>query len=221
MKKLILATALTVIPTAIFANPYDRKQIMQAPQAEFQIAMENDFYRYTAKMKAANFFIEPDSRSQAIFERIKEQAIKQNPQAKNWNWMFFGDLQNRFNAFGGLYGKVILGSNLFDKSLFTDDELAFVISHEVVHSLKEHAREKYNLNDGSANYIALSQMLELEADFLALDLVQNANYDPKKSLGYLRKMRNFYGLFKTQQGGENASHPSIALRYDRLQEFLN
>ena len=107
-----------------------RPQSMQVPQAEFQLAMEKDFARYMADMKTANFYVEPDGRSKAIFERIKQQAIKSHPEAKSWNWVLFGDLQNRFNAFGGLYGKVILGTNLFDKNLFSDDELAFVIKNK-------------------------------------------------------------------------------------------
>lgn len=220
MKKLIIASVLAIFPTLVFAEYTHREQTMQVPQAEFQLAMEKDFARYMADMKTAKFHIEPDQRSKAIFERIKSQAIKQHPDSKNWNWVFFGDLQNRFNAFGGLYGKVILGTNLFDPLLFSDDELAFVIAHEVVHSLKDHAREKYNLNDGSAEYIALAQTVEFESDYLALDLIKSANFDPKKSLGYLRKMRNFYGLLKVQQGGDNATHPSIAVRYERLHELV-
>lgn len=220
MKKLFFASVLAIIPTVVFADSHNRKQIMQVPQAEFQLAMEKDFARYMSDMKTAKFYIEPDERSKAIFDRIKQQAIKQHPEAKSWNWVFFGDLQNRFNAFGGLYGKVILGTNLFDQALFTDDELAFVIAHEIIHSLKDHAREKYNLNDGSADYIALAQTVEFEADYLALDLLQKANYDPKKSLGYLKKMRNFYALLKVQQGGDSATHPSIAVRYERLYEVL-
>ena len=220
MKKLFFAYVLAIIPTVVFADFHNRKQIMQVPQAEFQLAMEKDFARYMADMKTAKFYVEPDQRSKAIFERIKKEAVKQHPEAKNWNWVFFGDLQNRFNAFGGLYGKVILGTNLFDQSLFTDDELAFVIAHEVIHSLKDHAREKYNLNDGSSEYIALAQTVEFEADYLALDLLQKSNYDPEKSLGYLKKMRNFYALLKVQQGGDSASHPSIAVRYERLHELL-
>lgn len=220
MKKLFFASILAIIPTVIFAASHNRKQIMQVPQQEFQLAMEKDFARYLSDMKTAKFYIEPDQRSKAIFERIKKQAIKQHPQAKNWNWVFFGDLQNRFNAFGGLYGKVILGTNIFDQSLFSDDELAFVIAHEVIHSLKDHAREKYNQNDGSAEYIVLAHTVEFEADNLALDLLKKANYDPKKSLGYLRKMRNFYALLKVQQGGDSATHPSIDVRYERLQKIL-
>ena len=220
MKRLFFASVLAIIPTLVFADPPNRNQIMQVPQAEFQLSMEKDFARYLSDMKTAKFYIEPDQRSKAIFDRIKKQAIKEHPQAENWNWVFFGDLQNRFNAFGGLYGKVILGTNLFDQALFTDDELAFVIAHEVIHSLKDHAREKYNLNNGSAEYIALAQTVEFEADYLALNLLKKANYDPKKSLGYLRKMRNFYALLKVQQGGDSATHPSITVRYERLQEIL-
>lgn len=220
MKKIIFATTIAVISTVSFAGPQSRQQVMQMPQAEFKRIMEKDFSNYMSDMKKANFYLEPDERSKTIFERIKIQAIKQHPEAQNWNWVFFADLQNRFNAYGGLYGKVILGTNLLDKSLFTDDELAFVIAHEVIHSLKEHAREKYKLNDGSAKYITLSHTLELEADSLALDLLKKADYDPKKSLGYLRKMQNFYALIKIQQGGNDSSHPSIAMRYKRLNEIL-
>lgn len=218
--RLLLAMAV-LSSTTSQAKQIDRHQSMQVPQAEFQLLMEKDFARYTADMKTAKFHVEPDARSKVIFERIKKQAINTHPEAKSWNWVMFGDLQNRFNAFGGLYGKVILGTNLLDKNLFTDDELAFVIAHEVIHSLKDHAREKYNRNDGSDEYIALAQTIEFEADYLALDLLREAGFDPNKSLGYLRKIRNFYALLKVQQGGEQSTHPSIADRYDRLNKILN
>lgn len=221
MKMGFLLAMMVFSMTYSHAKPSARPQSMQVPKAEFQLAMEKDFARYTAELKSAKFYIEPDKRSNAIFDRIKKQAIKQNPEAKTWNWMFFGDLQGRFNASGGLYGKVILGTNLFDQSLFNDDELAFVIAHEVVHSLRDHAREKYNRNDGSNEFIALAHAVEFEADYLALDLLKQAGYDPKKSLGYLKKMRNFYALLKVQQGGDHATHPSISDRYDRLNKILN
>lgn len=221
MKIRLLLAMVALSATYTHAKPSARPQIMQAPQAEFQLIMEKDFARYMADMKTANFYVEPDSRSKAIFERIKQQAIKSHPEAKSWNWVLFGDLQNRFNAFGGLYGKVVLGTNLFDKNLFSDDELAFVIAHEVIHSLKDHAREKYNRNVESDEYIALAHAVEFEADYLALDLLRKAGFDPNKSLGYLRKMRNFYALLKVQQGGDQSTHPSIADRYDRLNKILN
>lgn len=219
--KIRLFLAMAVLATTYtHAKQPARPQNMQVPQAEFQLAMEKDFARYMADMKTANFYVEPDSRSKAIFERIKQQAIKSHPEAKSWNWVLFGDLQNRFNAFGGLYGKVVLGTNLFDKNLFSDDELAFVIAHEVIHSLKDHAREKYNRNDGSDEYIALAQAIEFEADYLALDLLKDAGFDPNKSLGYLRKIRNFYALLNVQQGGDQSTHPSVAVRYEKLSEIL-
>lgn len=221
MKIRLLLTMVMLTATHSHAEQNPRPQSMQVPQAEFQLAMEKDFTRYMADMKTAKFYVEPDGRSKAIFERIKKQAIKSHPEAKSWNWVFFGDLQNRFNAFGGLYGKVILGTNLFDKNLFTDDELAFVIAHEVIHSLKDHAREKYNRNDGSDEYIALAQTIEFEADYLALDLLKKSGFDPNKSLGYLKKIRNFYALLNVQQGGDQSTHPSVAVRYKKLSKVLN
>lgn len=221
MKIRLLLAIVALSATYTHAKPSARPQIMQAPQAEFQLMMEKDFARYMADIKTANFYVEPDERSKAIFERIKKQAIKTHPEAKSWNWVLFGDLQNRFNAFGGLYGKVVLGTNLFDNNLFSDDELAFVIAHEVIHSLRDHSREKYNRNDGSAEFIELAQTIEFEADYLALDLLKEAGFDPSKSLGYLKKIRNFYALLKMQQGGDQSTHPSIADRYDRLNKILN
>lgn len=220
MKKYILPILIGLLGST-GVNASDRAQIMQAPQAQFQAAMEADFARYMSNMKTAKYYIEPDARSKAIFERIQQQVIKSHPKSKEWNWVLMGDIQNRFNAFGGLYGKVILGSNLFDPLLFSDDELAFVIAHEVVHSLREHAREKYNLNHESDQYIQLSHLVEYEADYMALSLVKDAGYDPKQSLGYLKKVRNFYALLKVEQGGEQATHPSIASRYERLNQLLN
>ena len=69
-------------------------------------------------------------------------------------------------------------------------------------------------------YIALAQAIEFEADYLALDLLKDAGFDPNKSLGYLRKIRNFYALLNVQQGGDQSTHPSVAVRYEKLSEIL-
>ncbi len=72
--RLLLAMAV-LSSTTSQAKQIDRHQSMQVPQAEFQLLMEKDFARYMADMKTANFYVEPDSRSKAIFERIKQQAL--------------------------------------------------------------------------------------------------------------------------------------------------
>ena len=80
MKIRFLLTMIMLTATHSHAKQSDRPQSMQVPQAEFQLAMEKDFARYMADMKTAKFYVEPDERSKAIFERIKKQAIKSHPE---------------------------------------------------------------------------------------------------------------------------------------------
>jgi len=165
MKSIFATFALLIASVSAFADKVEREQIMSVTQAEFRQEAENEFVEYMTKLKADKLYIEPTKRSQAIFNRIKAKTIKDYPQAKTWNWAFFGDESLNFNAIGGIYGKVVLGSYLFNSDAVNDDELAFVIAHEIAHSIRDHAREKYDKYDND-NFVEISHAIEYEADEL-------------------------------------------------------
>lgn len=221
MKKYLIAFVMCLASFHVSANKlnFDHQHNVEIQKKEFQQVMENDFYEYLTELKAADLYIEPDHRSKVIFERLKNQTIRQHPEAKQWKWEFLGDSQSYFNAFSGVNGKVVLGQDLFDQDLYSDDELAFVIAHEIVHSIKDHARQEFTENYGAVEHIKLSQRLELEADYLALDLVKRAGYNAKKGVVYLKKIGDYYSEMDIEQG-ESSSHPSITLRYDLLKKHL-
>lgn len=223
MKTTVLAIALSLVSLPSFASSSkpERNQIMLISQTEFQKMVEADFAQYVDDMKRQNFYLIADDRAQSIFDKIKVQIIKDYPQSKDWNWLFCGDSRMNFKAIGGIYGKVILGNHLFEKGLFNDDELAFVIAHEMIHSIHDHAREKYKKNQNSKSFLELSHIHEYEADDHALVLMEQAGFNAKNGIGYLKKMKGFFDVFNIKQGGKDSTHPSIEDRYNRLSTITN
>lgn len=134
------------------------------------------------------------------------------------------------NAFAMADGTIRVYSGLMD--LLDDDELLFVIGHEVGHIQAGHTAEKMRLaysasaarkglalSDGLAGQLAgsglgmlteqfvnaqFSQSEELEADQLGLGLLYTSGYDRSNAVSALSKL----GAEAGGQGGFFSSHPS-------------
>lgn len=125
------------------------------------------------------------------------------------------------NAFANR-GYVIVSTALLP--LFqTEDELAFVIAHEIAHVVLRHPEmlaaagvPVRGLLRGAGRNGVLVKRTEVEADWLALRLTRAAGYDPGAAIPYWRR---FYarsagglGLFRT--------HPTLAERERMARAFL-
>src|SRR5258708_33938752 len=95
------------------------------------------------------------------------------------------------------HGKIILSSGLFFWGKFNDDEMAFVIGHEVSHSLLGHHQiilETYGNRAmyPTAHVYAENTKLELQADRLAMGLSIRASYDARAAISVLQKAKNIW-----------------------------
>lgn len=150
-------------------------------------------------------------------------------------------LSPKVNAFALGDGSIRIYSGLMD--MMSDQELLFVIGHEMGHVLEEHVREKMAvalatsaLRKGVASQenivgdlagsllgafiqkvvnARFSQEEEKQADDYALRFMQREGYDPHKAVSALEKLASL-------GGGHSflSSHPAPQARADRLQERL-
>lgn len=116
-----------------------------------------------------------------------------------------------------LYGKngVIITAGLLNL-MNNEDELAFVIAHELAHSTLNHINIVQNAST-SANK---RQELELEADNRAIDVILNKGYSPYPALNLLTKLNNINnsnnleGLINDKIKSNN--YPNIRARLNNL-----
>jgi len=117
-----------------------------------------------------------------------------------------------FSAGGGL---IAVSSGLI-KSLATEGELAFVLSHEIAHEYLGHCSDTDRLTDEE-----VSQREEV-ADKMGLGIMAIAGYDPRSSVPGL--MRSYRALRQQRDPREvsETSYPSLTRRVSALeQEIFN
>ena len=152
------------------------------------------------------------------------------------------------NAFalpnGFIYVHVALLDGLPGDGPLTDDELAFVLAHEMSHVVLNHAARTNSATDSLQRVISrsgvvrsqaasiLSQLLrggveasysremEAEADDEALICMAQAGYDPHAALRLFDRMRQYQALNPTAPTLFH-SHPRTADRYAKVQAALD
>lgn len=144
------------------------------------------------------------------------------------------------SAYASADGGVFLPLELVDTLALTDEEIAFVLAHEMIHVLLEHEREFLTVVDtmlrpdvqrtaadiyGAMQFdlglllktAFIMQASELEADRLGLQLAALAGFDPDRQARALDK------LLRSSRGSEAAvlaTHPSDADRLAQIHRVL-
>jgi len=163
--------------------------------------------------------------------------INENSNCKSY-WSVNLVKSSAFNAYATDGNRIIVYTGLLDQTS-DDDEIAFVIAHEIGHHAHNHIIETRNrgmlgavvggiLGAVSGDVEVTSQMAnmgagigrlsysvtqEKEADAFALRLIEDSGYDSAKARKILLRMARMAGSIKTKF---LASHPSGP---DRLSEF--
>ena len=178
-----------------------------------------------------------ESKYSQRLKKLTEQHIKQDGFVFNFKVYIAPEI----NAFAMADGTVRIYSGLMD--MMDDQELYFVIGHEVGHVVKDHVRKKIRLayagqtvRKGTAainNEIGdiarsqvggfvekllnaqFSQQEEREADDYGLLFLKNTGHEPKAAISALRKLATL---------GNNhtflSSHPAPGKRAERLEAQL-
>jgi Peptidase family M48 len=108
---------------------------------------------------------------------------------------------------------VAISSRMMD-FVSSNDELAFVVAHEMAHNILHHAEYLKPVNGifGKLGFGARKLKLsELEADNLAISLMYNSGYDIDSPRNLLTKMKRFFALSLPN------THPRISKRIDLIE----
>ncbi len=226
----------------------DRKQLLLISSQELNQVAAQSYAKLKAE-SAAKGQLNQDrallSRVTAIAGRLEAQTRTFRADAPGWPWEVNVITSPQVNAFCMPGGKIMVYSGLATQLHLTDDELAFVIGHEMAHALREHSREQVSqamaaqtaiglgaallgIGSGAADlanigYEALiatrfSRNDESEADRIGLELAARAGYDPHAGVTVWQKMS------AASAGGRPpeflSTHPTDSSRTQALQALL-
>lgn len=176
--------------------------------------------------------LDPDpvlkARVQRIMPRLIRAAVYERPAAARLEWEVHSCTRCDENASAMAGGKLLLSNDFVKRLALDDDELAYLLAHEMAHVLAQHTREfasaaRYFVDNGLArNYADIDQELsqnfslmirmrpvyvqqELEADHIGFVLGARAGFRPEAMLRLLRKLGN-------SGNSVVATHPTEARR---------
>lgn len=178
-------------------------------------------------------------RLQRIFEQLTIEARDQTSRAAVLPWSLTVVRSPDIDAFALPDGQVVISEALIDERDLSDEALAFVLAHEMAHSILEHERQLLTtgrlllprqversvpdmyveLAHNFALLRALEPVLhqaELEADELGLLLAALSGYAPNRQIEFMQNE-------VAEDDGRRAlasTHPSPQTRLERLQDRL-
>lgn len=185
--------------------------------------------------------LDPDpalkARLQRIFPRLIRAAVYERPAAAGLGWEIHACSRCPENAEAMPGGKVLVSADFIANLGLTDDELAYLLAHEMAHVLAEHTREfataaRYFVDNGLARDYAdiqheltenvpvllrmaqLSVLQELDADYIGFVLGAHAGFAPEAMISLLQKLGDHgSSLFGT--------HPTTARRLKQARTMLD
>ncbi|MCY4055295.1 MAG: M48 family metallopeptidase [Cyanobacteria bacterium MAG CAR4_bin_6] len=241
---LLVAALLTGCST----SPTGRQQFMLvSPDAA--ISMTQSAYINTVRQFARRGKLMNDTllaeRMGRITGRLVAVAVREYPHTAGWEWSVALLDDDRINAFAWPGGRMAVFRGLIETLDLSDDEIAHIMGHEIVHALANHTAEKLSMamaqdlavsvvrqnteNDSQAATItntvaniALtlpnSRSAEEEADSLGMRMAVKAGYDPLAAVTLWQKM--------VQHGGPRrpeflSTHPDPASRITALSALVD
>ena len=187
----------------------------------------------------------PDEQVQAQIDAIGQDLVNniRRDDIPDWPFEFYVlDDPETVNAFALPGGPVFITTALLSR-FETEDEIAGVLSHEIVHVLARHSAQQIAKSDltngligavsvasgdaGAAQTAAMIGQLinmrygredEIQSDTLGLCLMQNAGYDPEAMITVMRVLQEASG-----GGGQPefaSTHPNPENRIARIEEQI-
>ena len=153
-----------------FTN-YNRSQLMLTPAAQIN-AQADQAYSQVIKQAKAKKLLNTNKKTTARVKRIANRLIATTPvfrpDAKQWNWEVNVITSDTVNAWCMPGGKIVVYSGIINKLKLTDDEIAIVVGHEIVHALREHSREQQSREMIKGGLIAIAAIMGADRGTLAL-----------------------------------------------------
>lgn len=182
------------------------------------------------------------------FSRLFPIAEQYNESGRALDWQIAVFRSPEISAWTMPGGKMVIHSALVDKLHLSDDELAMILAHEMVHVVKEHGKEQVNLDRATGllgifggtvastafSYVGsalawvpeyaiskpFSRSSELEADRLGLLIMAEAGYNPQHVTRLWQKLYEFSADDAGFLQQLVSTHPSYQEREANIQKVL-
>lgn len=246
MKKSLLSTLL-VLGAVSLSGCSTVATIAGADTASLNAKAEQYYQQLTTEARAAKKLDTTSAtykRINAVFNRMIPYADQMNKTGHKFDWKLAVIKSDEVNAHVAPGGKVVFYTGIVEKLKLTNDEIAAIMGHEMVHALEEHSKTKAGaevltglaVNIGSA-YAGLgstgqqlaglgaelglglpySRNLESRADEGGLMLMARAGYNPNAAITLWQKMQANDGA-----GGPAflSTHPSNKARIEAMKKNL-
>jgi len=178
-------------------------------------------------------------RLERVFERVLAFARTQNERSRLLSWRLTVVRLADIEALAMPGGHVFISESFVDRRALSDDEIAFVLAHEMAHSILEHERQALTFarlllprdvprtvrdmyTEMDFNFALLQAMEpvmqqgEFEADELGLLLASVAGFSPVRQLGFIERE----AAEAPTRRALVSTHPSAPMRLERLRARL-
>jgi predicted Zn-dependent protease len=187
-------------------------------------------------------------RIETITGRLVTEAIKLDPDTKDWDWsVAIIDDPDTLNAWCMAGGRMAIYTGIVTQLNLTDDEIAQIMGHEISHALANHTAERMSRavlmngalaatavvtdNNGyvlSGTAMAAKLALELpnsrtaesEADEIGIELATRAGYNPDAAVSLWEKMAKAGGGSGPEFLSTHPSPGNRAATLDKLGEKM-
>ncbi len=176
-------------------------------------------------------------RLNAVFESLRKVAESERPGSADWQWQIHSCQRCSENASAMAGGRLLFGEEFLAHLDLTNDELGFLMAHEMAHVLAEHTREfataaRYFVDNGvRRDYWDIQRELddslvmqyrmafvaegqELDADRIGFFLGARAGFDPSAMMSLLSK------LDAETKSASPGTHPSNQRRLEQAATML-
>lgn len=246
MKKLTLS-ALFVAGAISLSGCSTVATMAGADTASLNATADKYYQELITQAKAANKLdtsSQTYNRINAVFNRMIPYADQLNTTGYKFNWKLAVVKSDEINAQVAPGGKVIFFTGIVDKLNLTNDEIAAIMGHEMIHALEEHSKSKAGaqvltglaVSIGSS-YAGLgttgqqlaglgaelglglpySRNLESRADEGGLMLMARAGYNPNAAITLWEKMQKNDGA---SGPAFLSTHPSNTTRINAMKKNL-
>ena len=237
----LVALAALLVPAAALGQ----RVLDFAPQTAFSPLEVNAYaalvYGSRLRTLSAAAKLDPDpalkARLQRLLPPLERAAAYEQPAAAALAWEIHACSGCDENASAMPGGKLLVSADYIDRLALTDDELGYLLAHEMAHVLAQHTREfaaaaSYFVDNGRARgYADIERELgenfgvalrmqplyveqELEADRIGFVLGTHAGFTPSAMLGLLAKLDTGERQFLD-------THPDPKKRMAQAREMLD
>jgi len=175
-------------------------------------------------------------RLRGILERLRPAAEYERPAVAAISWEIHACRRCDESASAMAGGKLLVGEEFIKQILPTDDELAYLLAHEMGHVIAEHTREfatsaryfvgmglkreyqdiQHEIDESVSLQLRLAPLYkqqEMEADYIGFILGARAGFEPHAMLSLLRKL-------SADGPSMLDAHPSTQQRLQQAQDEL-